>query len=92
MTRYLIEVPHEATKESCELAVQAFLATGSHFVTHADWGCQDDEHKAWLIVEVENKDQALILLPPAFRNDAKVITLQTFSIGDTEERDSQHEG
>ena len=41
MTRYLIEVPHEGTKQACDQAIRVFMETGSHFVTNADWGCSD---------------------------------------------------
>jgi len=51
MEKYLIEVPHEATKAACVNAVRVFLQTGSHFLANADWGCHDGEHKAWLLVE-----------------------------------------
>lgn len=78
MTRYLIEVPHENKKEACERAVRVFLETGSHFMTNADWGCADDEHKAWFVVDLESKEQARAMLPPLFRSQAKIITLQRF--------------
>ena len=58
MARFLIEVPHEAEKVACARAVQVLLKTGSHFLTHADWGCKDGEHKAWLAVDVDSKDEA----------------------------------
>jgi len=38
MGKYLIEVPHEATKSACINAVRVFLQTGSHFLRQADWG------------------------------------------------------
>lgn len=76
MPRYLIEVSHEDTKKACELAQLAFYRTGSHFVTHADWGCSDGEHKAWINVELDSKEDAKMILPPAFRAQAKVIELQ----------------
>ncbi|MGH2581272.1 MAG: hypothetical protein ACRDFQ_00055 [Anaerolineales bacterium] len=79
MPRFLIEVAHENSKEACERAVQAFLATGSHFMTHADWGCPDDEHKAWIVAELDSKEDAMLMLPPAFRLNARVITLQNFA-------------
>jgi len=79
MPRFLVEVPHENRKEACELAVQAFLETGSHFMTQADWGCADDEHKAWLIVEVDDKEQVRAMLPALFRRSARIITLQRFT-------------
>ncbi|MFC2081081.1 hypothetical protein ACFLR8_02605 [Bacteroidota bacterium] len=79
MEKYLIEVPHEATKSACVNAVRVFLQTGSHFLANADWGCHDGEHKAWLLVEVENKNQANQIIPPAFRSGAKIIKLHTFT-------------
>lgn len=38
MARFLIEVPHEPEAVACARAVEIFLRTGSHFLTHADWG------------------------------------------------------
>jgi hypothetical protein len=88
MERYLIEVPHEETKSACINAVRVFYQTGSHFLAQAEWGCYDGEHKAWLVVEVENKDQASMIVPPAFRSEAKIVQLHTFT---REELDSIEE-
>ena len=79
MEKYLIEVPHEASQEACVHAVKIFMQTGSHFLAKAEWGCYDGEHKAWLLVEVENKDQATQILPPALRSQAKIVKLHTFT-------------
>ena len=79
MDRYLIEVPHEATEAACNNAIRIFLQTGSHFLRKADWGCHDGEHKAWLIVEVENKDEALQIIPSLFRSVARIIKLHNFT-------------
>ena len=91
MPRYLIEVVHENNKESCDQAVRAFLATGSHFMTNADWGCGDDVHKAWFIADLENKEEALRILPPLFRQNAKVIALQRFSMVTRDEIREEHQ-
>jgi hypothetical protein len=64
MPKFLIEVPHEAETLACARAVKIFLESGSHFMTHAEWGCKDGEHKAWLFADVDNKDQARAMLPP----------------------------
>ena len=64
MAKYLIEVPHEAKKEACEEAIRIFLDTGSHFLTNADWGCKDDGHKAWFVINIEGKENARQILPP----------------------------
>ena len=63
MTRFLVEVPHEATKEACDQAIKSFLETGSHFFTNADWGCEDGEHKAWFIMEIDDRESVLQILP-----------------------------
>lgn len=91
MDRYLIEVPHEAKKSACNNAVRVFHETGSHFLRQADWGCGDGEHKAWLIVEVENKDQALQIVPPLFRPVAKIVRLHTYTIEEMENIDKYHQ-
>lgn len=80
MPRFLIEVPHEAGERACARVVQIFLATGSHFLTHADWGCMDGEHSAWIIVDVDSKEEARSILPPAFRSEAKIIGLNKFTL------------
>jgi len=73
MKRFLIEVPHSADKGSCDEAIQVFLQTGSHFLTHADWGCQDGEHKAWIIVEVEKKKKQCLLYLRFFARQPKLF-------------------
>jgi hypothetical protein len=90
MARFLIEVPHEAEKTSCARAVHTLLSTGSHFLTRADFGCMDGEHKAWIVVEVENKEEARTILPPAFRSQAKIIGLNKFSLEEIEALLAKH--
>jgi hypothetical protein len=80
MPKFLIEVPHEEETLACARVVQVFLNTGSHFLTHADWGCMDGEHKAWIIVDVGSKEEARCILPPAFRAQAKIVGLTQFSM------------
>jgi hypothetical protein len=79
MPKFLIEVPHENTEQACNRAVDIFKSTGSHFVTNAEWGCHDNEHKAWIIVELEDKQQALSIVPPEFRAVAKVTEIERLS-------------
>lgn len=75
MPSYLIEVPHDPGKAACVQAFQIFVESGSHFLANADWGCEDDEHKAWLIVDVDTKEQALQIVPPRYRKQARIISL-----------------
>ena len=80
MPRFLIEVPHHEEVVACAGVVQVFLATGSHFLTHADWGCMDGAHSAWIIVDADNKDQARSIVPPPYRSEAKIIGLNKFTM------------
>ena len=80
MAMFLIEVPHPPEVYACARVVQIFLSTGSHFLTHADWGCMDGVHSAWIILEADNKEQARLVLPPPFRSDAKITGLNKFTL------------
>ncbi|HSG05207.1 MAG TPA: hypothetical protein VLB09_02295, partial [Nitrospiria bacterium] len=64
MAKFLIEVPHEAEESACLKAIQILLSTGSHYLTHSDWGCRDGVHKSWATVDVETKEEARAILPP----------------------------
>lgn len=92
MKKFLIEVPHGADKEACNEAIQVFQRTGSHFLTHAEWGCLDGEHKAWILVDVESKEDAMFIIPPLFRSTAKIVELTNFSAQELLESDKYHEG
>lgn len=92
MKRYLIEVPHGTDKKACDQAIQIFLQTGSHFLTHADWGCLDGEHKAWITVDVENKEEARLILPSLFRQTAKITELTHFTTEEFLKADEIHTG
>jgi hypothetical protein len=85
MPKFLIEVPHEEEVTACARVVQVFLATGSHFLSNADWGCMDGEHKAWIIVEMGSKDEARAILPPAFRRQARIVGLNKFTMQQIED-------
>jgi len=88
--RFLIELPHGATGLECARAIEILLKTGSHYFTHADWGCRDGVHKGWIIVEVENKDEARAIVPPAFRSQATIVQLNTYTIQEIESALRQH--
>jgi hypothetical protein len=85
MPKFQIEVPHDPEKRACARAVEVFLKSGSHFLSNADWGCLDDQHSAWMIVDVESKKEALQIVPPAFRSQAKIVGLNKFTIEEIEE-------
>ena len=80
MSQFLLEVPHEPDLESCEKAVRILLSTGSHFLTHAHFGCHDGIHKAWTIVDMENKEEARAIIPIEYRNQSLVVELTHFAL------------
>ena len=92
MARFLIEVPHDNEAAECARAAEMFLRTGSHFLTRADWGCMDGEHKAWIIVELDTKEEARGIVPPAFRSRARVVQLNSFTLEQVGELRRHHGG
>jgi hypothetical protein len=91
MARFLIEVPHEGKAKECALAVKVLLSSGSHYLTHADFGCLDGEHKAWIIVEIDSKEEAQFILPPVYRARAKIVKLNKFSLEEINEFLEKHQ-
>jgi hypothetical protein len=91
MPKYLIEVPHSKNTLACARVVQVFLSMGSHFLTNAEWGCTDGEHYAWMIVDVNNKEEARSIVPPAFRADARIVALNSWSMEEIAKIISMHE-
>lgn len=90
MARFFIEVPHEKSTIACARVVEVFLRTGSHFLTNADWGCRDGEHKAWITVDVDSKEEARGIVPPAYRAQAKIVQLNSFTLPEIEKILREH--
>ncbi len=74
--RFLIELAHKAEIAACVQAVKTFKETGSHYFTHADFGCADGVHSAWIICKADNRATARLVVPPPYRADATVIQLK----------------
>jgi len=90
MPRFLIEVPHEPGVVACAKAVRRLLTTGSHFMTHADFGCYDGVHKGWVIVELDSKEEAQGVLPADLRAIATITQLSKFSLEQIDDIIAQH--
>jgi len=91
MPKYLIEVPHDDELLACAQVVESFLNYGSHFATKADWGCKDGIHKAWITIETDSKEDAVNILPPAYRAQATVVRLNKFFMEEIDEILKKHE-
>lgn len=79
MAKFLIEVPHDSRPVECLTAIQILQQSGSHYITHADYGCMDGVHKSWVTVDVASKDEARSILPPAYRPQATIVQLNRFA-------------
>ena len=91
MARFLIEVPHEAEVVAYARAIKILLETGSHFLTHADFGCEDGVHKGWIVVDVDSKKEARNMLPIPYRRQATIVELCKFGIAELDELIRHHE-
>ncbi len=85
MARYLIEVSHEADEKACAVAIEILLRTGSHYLTNAEWGCMDGDHRGWIIVEADSREEARSVLPPLYRPQARIVKLNRFSLDEIDE-------
>jgi len=59
--------------------VEIFFKTRSHYVTYADWGCKDGDHKAWIIVDVHSREEPRSIVPAPMRSQAKIVRLNHFT-------------
>lgn len=76
MDRYIVMSGHSA--EDCKMAVKQFRQYNAGFLTHFEWGCLDNDHTAYAIIEAESHENAKMSVPPLFRQKTKVIRLTYF--------------
>ncbi len=80
MAKYLIHATHEPLE--CVKFLNSYLQAGSHYLTHAEWGCHAGVHEEWMIVEAEDDAGAALMVPPVLRNQATVVKLNRFTPDD----------
>ena len=76
MNRYMVISEH--TSEECRQAVKFFADFYAGFITHFEWGCKDHDHHAYAIIEADSHEEAKMIVPPLFRDKARVIKLTYF--------------
>jgi hypothetical protein len=77
--RYMIQLPHGSDRSVCIRALQAIERHGSHLLMNAEWGCKAGVHCGWAIVDVNNRQEAIQMVPPEARHDAVIVELNTFT-------------
>jgi hypothetical protein len=75
----MICIPHESDHEMCVRALHAIERYGGHLFTHAEWGCKAGVHCGWVVVELDNRDAAVQMVPPEFRAEAQIVELNRFT-------------
>ena len=48
-------------------------------MTNARFGCHDDDHRGWIMVEAESKEEAKMVIPPAYREKAQITKVNKFT-------------
>jgi hypothetical protein len=74
MEKYLIESAH--TAENCGQVVKDVHAAG--YLHHFEWGCKDNDHTAWAIVEAESSAHAGQMVPWYLRDKARIVRVVKF--------------
>ena len=76
MQRYIIESPHPV--EKCDQVIQDLHASG--YLHQFDWGCKDNDHTGWAIVEAESLEHAKQMVPWYLRDQARIVKLVKFEM------------
>lgn len=66
------------TAEDCRQAVKYFAEFHAGYITHFEWGCKDNDHNAYAIIEADSHEEAMMSVPPLLRREARVIMLTHF--------------
>jgi hypothetical protein len=83
MNKFMVMSSH--TAEDCNMAIKQFSKYNAGFLTHFEWGCLDDDHTAYAIVEAESHENAKMTVPTLLRDRTRVIRLTTFDPMKTED-------
>jgi hypothetical protein len=82
MERFMIESPHMI--EECDRVIQDIHAAG--YLHQFGWGCKDNEHTGWAIVDAESLEHAKQIVPWYVRDKARIVRLVKFEIADEEHK------
>ena len=88
MDRFMVISGH--TAEDCRQAVQYFAEFYAGYITHFEWGCKDNDHNAYAIIEAENHEEARMSVPSLLRDKAKVVKLNYFHPAKISQEDTFH--
>lgn len=58
---------------------EAFQRTSCRVSFPFEWGCYDNDHTAYQILEADSHEEAMLTVPPLFRNKTRVVKLVHFN-------------
>lgn len=87
-THFMIEMPH--TKEECMRMLDDIKEKTPDILNKMEWGCMDNNHVGYAIVEAKDKKEALNMLPGKERDKAKVTKLDRFTVKQIEDLHKEH--
>jgi hypothetical protein len=76
MHRYLVEVS-QPEAIAAKRIVESVRSIGSHFATHAVWRPDAGRCTGSMVIDAVDRLEALRIVPPGMRGDARVISLET---------------
>jgi len=85
MNRYVIESPHPP--EKCDQVLRDLNAAG--YLHFFEWGCKDNDHTGWAILEAESTEHARQIVPWYLRDQARIVRLVKFELADEEHHASK---
>ncbi len=77
METYLVISYH--TAEDCKKALSYFHEYHEGYLANFWWGCTDNDHNGYAIIEAESHEHALMAVPPVIREKARTIKLVHFN-------------
>jgi len=77
MDRYIVISSH--TPEDCKMAIKEFRQYNAGFLTHFEWGCLDNDHTAYAIIDAESHENARMSVPTLFREKTRVVRITHFN-------------
>ncbi len=90
MARFLIEIAHDPQNPGCDRTVADFMRSSAKELQNAEWGCHDNEHKAWLVLDLKNRQEAEAIIPEKYRGRAKIIELTKMLESNQEAMQAHH--
>jgi hypothetical protein len=76
METFLVISPH--TAEDCRKTIDYFHEYHEGYLKKFWWGCMDNDHHAYTIIEADSHEHAIQALPPLARKTGTTIRLVHF--------------